>query len=59
MRLIRLPEVIQKVGLGRATIYQMIARDEFPKPIKVRNASVWPEEEVDAWITKLVESARA
>ena len=59
MRLIRLPEVTKKIGLCRATVYQMIKKGQFPAPIKVRNASLWTEDEVDAWVTALVESARA
>lgn len=59
MRLIRLPEVIKKVGFGRTTIYEMIKAGDFPAPIKKRNKSLWTEEEVDAWVKALVESARA
>jgi prophage regulatory protein len=34
-RLIRRPEVLNLVGLSRATIYLMMAEGRFPKPVKV------------------------
>lgn len=54
MRLLRLPEVLAKVSLGRATLYRMMKSGEFPMPVKVRHMSMWPEEEVDAWITACI-----
>lgn len=33
--LLRLPEVLQRCGIGRSQAYSLIARDEFPRPIKV------------------------
>ena len=32
-RLIRLPEVQHRVGLGRSTIYRWMAEGRFPKPV--------------------------
>jgi prophage regulatory protein len=53
MRAIRLPEVINKVGLRQSTIYRMIADGTFPKPFEIvpkRNA--WIESDIDAWIAE-------
>ena len=50
-RLIRLPEVIARCGVGRTTIYEMISRVEFPAPVKIGpRASAWPQHEIERWI---------
>ena len=50
-RLIRLPEVQHRVGLGRSTIYRWMAEDKFPKPVQLGAYSVaWVESDVDLWI---------
>ncbi|WP_417518841.1 helix-turn-helix transcriptional regulator [Marinobacter sp.] len=57
-RLLRMSEVMNRVGLRRTAIYDKISRDEFPHPIKLGNASRWVESEVDAWIAAAVASHR-
>ena len=50
-RLIRLPEVQHRVGLGRSTIYRWMAEGKFPKPVQLGGYAVaWAEDEVEAWI---------
>ena len=50
-RLIRLPEVQHRVGLGRSTIYRWMAEGKFPKPVQLGGYSVaWAEDQVEAWI---------
>lgn len=49
-RLIRLPDVMDRVGLKRTAIYKMIKAGQFPKQIRLGVASVWAESEVAAWI---------
>jgi len=56
-RFIRLPEVMSKTGLGRASIYRYIDMDRFPKPVKIGDrASAWPEHEIDEWLVARVQS---
>jgi len=51
MKLIRLPDVLTMTGRGRSSIYDMIARGEFPRPVNIGPAAVaWVESEVVAWI---------
>ncbi len=51
-RLIRLPEVQHRVGLGRSTIYRWMAEGKFPKPVQLGGYAVaWAEDEVERWIT--------
>lgn len=49
-RLIRLPEVLEKVGVCRAKVYDMIKQGEFPKPRKIGRSSLWVNSEIDSWI---------
>jgi prophage regulatory protein len=50
-RVLRLPQVIQKTGLGRDSIYRGAREDWFPKPVKLsERASGWFEDEIDAFL---------
>lgn len=55
-RLIRLPEVQHRVGLGRSTIYRWMSEGKFPKPVQLGGYAVaWAEDELEAWIAKRLE----
>ena len=49
-KLIQLPQLCQRVGLSRTTIYRLIRAGTFPKPIKIATTSVWATRLVDAWV---------
>jgi prophage regulatory protein len=50
-RLIRLPEVEQRVGLKKTAVYEYIAAGEFPKPVPLTGKAVaWVESEITGWI---------
>ncbi len=50
--LLRQPEVVKRVGIGKTALWQMIARGEFPKPRKITGRAVgWLASEITAWIT--------
>ncbi len=50
-RILRLPEVIIRVGLRRASIYQHMAAGSFPKQIALGIRAVgWLESEIDEWL---------
>jgi prophage regulatory protein len=50
-RIIRLHEVIRRVGLSRSSIYQYIQKGMFPKQIPIGARAVgWLEAEIDLWI---------
>jgi prophage regulatory protein len=57
-RLLRMPQVLDRVGLKKTVIYERIKAGTFPKPIKLGSASAWPESEVDNWIAQQVEQQR-
>jgi prophage regulatory protein len=49
--ILRLRQVLAQVGLSRATVYKMIGRSEFPKPVQIGQRSVgWLPEEVNSWL---------
>lgn len=55
MRLIRLKEVLDKTGLSKATLYRLIAADEFPVSIQISSRAVgWEESQVDEFLMKKV-----
>ena len=48
---LRRPAVEALIGLSRTTIYEMMKRGEFPKPIKItRKAVAWRESDINAWL---------
>lgn len=54
-RLLRLPEVRQRVGLSRTEIYRRIRRGDFPSAVPLgQRASAWDSVEVDRWIAERV-----
>lgn len=49
--ILRLPEVIRRVGLKRASIYLHMTQGIFPKQIHLGDRAVgWLESEIDAWL---------
>jgi prophage regulatory protein len=50
-RLLRLPEVMGRVGLKRSAIYQRMSEGSFPKSRSLSSkCAVWVEAEIDEWI---------
>ncbi len=49
--ILRIPQTSKKTGLSRSTIYSLLSRGEFPKPIKLSIRTVgFLESEVDQWL---------
>lgn len=54
-RVLRLPEVIQKTGLSRTTLYTMSKAGNFPESISLGGKAMgWIEAEIDHWIEELM-----
>ena len=50
-KFLRLPSVIEKVGLSRSQIYKLIQQGDFPEPVKIGpKISVWIEEKLEVWM---------
>lgn len=53
-RLVRLPEVMNKTGLARSTVWLFVKNGKFPKPIKLsKRVTVWKESEIIQFITNI------
>lgn len=49
----RRPAVEDITGLSRSSIYDMMARGDFPKPIRIgRRAVAWRESDIAAWLAE-------
>jgi prophage regulatory protein len=54
-RLLRLPEVAARLGLGRTSIYALIQRGELSPPVKLGGrVSAWPASAIDAFIARRI-----
>ena len=52
-RILRMPETSHKAALGPSTIYDLVARGIFPKPIKLvpgGRAVGWFEDQIDQYL---------
>jgi prophage regulatory protein len=59
IRLLRLPEVLQRVGISRAGLYRAIKEGSFPAAINIGDRAVaWVESEIDAWIQAKIHFSR-
>lgn len=54
IRLLRIDQVLEKVPVGRSSLYRMIRAGEFPEPSKRDGMSFWSGSEVDNWILRLL-----
>lgn len=49
--ILRRPAVEATVGLGRSAIYNLMAKNLFPKPVKLTAKAVgWRLSDIDAWL---------
>jgi len=47
---LRLPAVLKTTGLGRSTVYRMVAERTFPAPVKLAKRAVgWNQDAVRQW----------
>jgi prophage regulatory protein len=54
-RLLRLPEVMARVGMKRSAIYQRMSEGRFPKSRSLGpKCAVWVEKEIEEWIEQVV-----
>ena len=52
-RVLRLPDVIQRVGIKRASIYRMMSEGAFPKPVQLGPRAVgWRASDIERWISQ-------
>ena len=58
-RLIRLPDVENVTGCKKSTLYALMAKNEFPKPLRLSTRMVaWPESAVLQWVQDRIAGAQ-
>lgn len=58
-RILRLPQVMERVGQNRSTIYTGVKNGTFPKPLKLSPRLIdWLESSIDDYLEALVEKSR-
>lgn len=58
--ILKLPALQNNTGLSRSTIYALISRGEFPKPVPLGARSVgWLSSEVEDWIESRISQRKA
>jgi prophage regulatory protein len=56
---LRRRQVEARTGLGRSSIYALIAGGQFPTPIRLSANTVgWLEHEIDRWISERAKASR-
>ena len=60
IKVLRLPEVRNRTGLSKSSIYLNIKQGSFPRPIPLGVRSVgWLEGDVESWLEQRISAARA
>lgn len=48
---LRRPAVEAATGLSRSSIYEMMDKGEFPRPIRIgKRAVAWPQSAIETWL---------
>lgn len=59
-RILRLREVLDRTGLSRSTIYDLMKKGKFPRQIALTPGCVgWSEDDIQEWFVKLLEKNQA
>ena len=59
LRVIRLPEVKQRTGLSRSSIYRLMAEASFPQSCKLGERIIaWVEADIEKWLAEKIASSR-
>jgi prophage regulatory protein len=57
-RILRLPQVKDRTGLGRSSIYAAVRNGSFPPPISISERAVgWTASSIDAWIQTRIQTS--
>lgn len=60
LTILRRRQVEARTGLGRSSLYALIAEGRFPTPIRLSANTVgWLEHEIDAWIVGRTQASRS
>lgn len=58
-KIIRLPQVIEKVGLSRSSIYLLLKKNRFPASIQIGERSMgFLESDIDQWLDSKISNSK-
>jgi prophage regulatory protein len=58
--LLRQPAVLARIGLSKSTLWELVRRGQFPRPVRISSRAVaWRSSEVERWIAERTEAGRA
>jgi prophage regulatory protein len=58
-RLLRLNEVMLRLGLGRSSVYELVRRGDLCQPVKIGvRVSAWPQSAIDGFIAERIRAVR-
>ena len=58
-RLLRLPEVLERVPFGKTTLYRLMREGSFPKNIQLgSNMVAWVASEIEEWINTQIKNRK-
>ncbi|HYK34716.1 helix-turn-helix transcriptional regulator [Alloacidobacterium sp.] len=58
-QVLRRPQVLDKIGLHRTRLYELMASGEFPRPFKLGKRSVgWLASDIDDWIEQRMNASK-
>lgn len=59
LAILRLKDVVHRIGLSRSTIYQRMSEGTFPESISLGDRAIgWLESDIDAWLRQQVAASR-
>lgn len=59
-RVLRLPDVIEKAGITKPTVYRLMREGVFPKNFLIGQRAVgWSEQEIDAYLAERMDRRAA
>ena len=57
-KILRMPDVMKKIGASRSTVYRLMAEENFPRSIKVSKRNIgWRLNDVENWLDHRAEHA--
>ena len=57
--LLRRPDVQQRTGLSRSSLYNLIKEGRFPRPVQISDRSVaWVSDDIDVWINTRIKNGQ-
>ena len=56
--LLRLPDVVNRTGLSKRSIYRWISNGKFPPHIRLGNSRIvaWSEKDIASWVNQQIQS---